>query len=226
LDAGCGTGRLTAHLLERLPSGRVIAVDASQNMLQLARQQLVPRFGGRVAFVHADLADLALEEPVDVIFSTATFHWIRNHPRLFGRLYAALKPGGWLVAQCGGGPNLSRLLEHVRARMALPAYAPFFAGWSDLWEFAGAADTADRLRTAGFVDVETGLEAAPTVMPDAERFREFVQTVILRLHLERLPDEELRAGFLDDLTEWAGRGDPPFLLDYWRLNLQGRRPAE
>ena len=55
MDAGCGTGRLTAELLERLPQGSVLAVDVSQNMLQKAEEFLKPRFDGRVRFVHADL---------------------------------------------------------------------------------------------------------------------------------------------------------------------------
>ena len=51
-----------------------------------------------------------------------------------------------------------------------------------------------------------------------------MRTVILRLHLERLPDEQSRATFLDTLTAQAAQDDPPFALDYWRLNLRGTRP--
>jgi len=74
VDAGCGTGRLTAELLKRLPRGRVIAVDRSQNMLRAAGEYLRPLFGERVRFVRAGLQTLRLEESVDGIFSTATFH--------------------------------------------------------------------------------------------------------------------------------------------------------
>src|SRR5436190_1268323 len=81
IDAGCGSGRLTALLLERLPHGRVIAVDRSENMLQMARAYLEPRFGDRVSFLPSDLEALPLEEVADLIFSTATFHWIPDHPR-------------------------------------------------------------------------------------------------------------------------------------------------
>src|SRR5829696_2457690 len=56
LDAGCGTGQVTATLLERLPRGRVVALDGSAQMLAAARE----RFAGdpRVTFVHADLGEL------------------------------------------------------------------------------------------------------------------------------------------------------------------------
>ena len=103
LDAGCGTGRLTAELLERLPKGRVIAADHSENMLRAASESLGPRFGDLETFVRADLQTLRIEEKVDGLLSTATFQWIKDYPQLYRHLYLAVKPGGWLVAQCGGG---------------------------------------------------------------------------------------------------------------------------
>ena len=40
LDAGCGTGRVTRMLAERLPRGRVLAVDASAAMVEEAAARL------------------------------------------------------------------------------------------------------------------------------------------------------------------------------------------
>lgn len=224
LDAGCGTGRITAALLERLPAGRVLAVDASANMLRAAAEHLTPRFGDRVGFLRADLQTLRVEEPVDAVFSTATFHWIADHPLLFRHLFAALVPGGRLVAQCGGGPNLERLRARAATLMTSPPFAPHFAGWDGPWTFADAATTADRLREAGFVAVETGVEAAPTTMADAATYRAFLAAVVFGSHLERLPDPSARDAFVDALTAQAAADDPPFALDYWRLNLSARRP--
>ena len=106
LDAGCGSGRVTELLLERLPRGRVVAVDGSPSMLGEARRRL-RRFGDRVDYVLGDLVDsLPLDRPVDAILSTATFHWVRDHDALFRNLAAVLRPGGSLVAQCGGAGNV------------------------------------------------------------------------------------------------------------------------
>jgi trans-aconitate 2-methyltransferase len=225
MDAGCGTGRLTAGLLERLPRGRVVAVDLSRNMLEEARMHLAPRFGGRVEFVRADLASLPFNEVFDGVFSTAAFHWVPDHLRLFRSLYESLKSGGWLVAQCSGGPNIARLMRRASVLMATEPYASYFSGWKDSKVFADDLTTAERLRAAGFVGVETGLELALTVLSGADEFREFMTTVNMHAHLARLPDGPLRRRFVEELTEQAAADDPPYSLDYCRLNIHARRPV-
>jgi trans-aconitate methyltransferase len=223
LDAGCGTGRLTRDLLEALPRGQVVALDISQNMIEAAHAYLEPDFGSRVEFVCCDLLDLAFEPEFDLIFSTASFHWVLDHNRLFRNLYRALRPGGWLIAQCGGGRNLARLLARVAHLMESAEYAVYFAGYRFPWEFSDAETAANRMRKAGFEQVETSLEEAPTKFETASEFQSFVESVILHRHLERLPQAELRQNFLAELTRQAANDNPPFLLDYWRLNLKGRR---
>lgn len=223
LDAGCGSGRLTAALAARLPHGRVVALDQSWNMLQVARTNLRPGFGARVAFVQAALPAIPLHRAVDVVFSTATFHWIRDHDALFAGVYDALVPGGRLHAQCGGGPNLAVAHALAEAVMATPPFAPHFDGWQDAWTFETAEDSAARLHRAGFVDVSATLEPAPTTLAGADDYKAFVTTVIYRPHLVRLPDA-LHLPFIDAITDRAAQASPPFTLDYWRLNLTARRP--
>lgn len=224
MDAGCGTGRLTAELLGRLPGGRVLAVDRSKNMLHIASEHLMPHFAARVQFILADLAALPFSQSVDGIFSTAVFHWITDHPRLFISLYGSLKPGGWVVAQCGGAGNLARLYRRISVLVAAAPYAQHFAGWREPKEYADDVTTAARMLTAGFVDVKTNLEPAPTVLGSAEEYAEFIASVILHVHLTRLPTNSLREQFINRLTDEARNDDPPFLLDYCRLNIEGKRP--
>jgi trans-aconitate 2-methyltransferase len=225
LDVGCGTGRLTEKLAQRLPRGQVVAIDQSENMLRTARQYLATNVNRRVAFARADAAALPFAGIADAIFSTATFHWVLHHERLFASLFRALKPGGRLVAQCGGGPNLERLHDRCLRLMREPLFAPHFSRWRDPWEFADAATTAQRLENAGFTDIETSVHASPVLQPDAPSYGEFVAHVICRPHLEHLSDPSLRARFMERLTEPAAKDSPPFELDYWRLNIDARRPA-
>jgi trans-aconitate 2-methyltransferase len=222
LDAGCGTGRLTADLLEALPHGRVVGLDLSQNMLRSARDYLCGRLGSRVSLVAADLLYLPFARAFDGVVSTAAFHWVLDHDRLFLNLHQVLIPGGWLEAQCGGGPNLARLRTRADALAATAKFAPFFVGFREPWLYQDAEAAAATLRRAGFVNVETSIEPAITVLENAEQYTEFVRNIILREHLQRLPSEFLRDAFMAELAEQAGADDPPFSLDYWRLNLRGR----
>ena len=224
IDAGCGSGKLTGALLERLPRGSMVAIDRSWNMLLTARANLRPAFASRVTFAQVALPELPFADYADLVFSTATFHWVKDHPALFAGILGALRSGGRLHAQCGGGPNLKRAHELAERLMHAPPFAPFFAGWPGPWEFADAETTANRLRAAGFVDIDTSLEEAPTTLASEEDYREFVTTVIYHPHLERLPSAELKQAFLDRVTELSARDNPPFTLDYWRLNMAARKP--
>ena len=225
IDAGCGTGRLTELLLERLPDGHVIALDQSGNMLEQAAAHLTPRFGDRVSFRQVDLSQIDMDKTADAIFSTATFHWITDHARLFANLHRALKPGGWLVAQCGGGPNIARLNRQAQLLMLQEPFAEHFGGWSGPWHFAGADETALRLVDAGFVEIDTHIIEAPVTLESGDAFREFLTTVVFGTHLTRLPTDELRADFVERLVRWSAEQVSPWHLDYWRLNIVARRPS-
>ncbi len=224
IDLGCGTGRLTERVLERLPRGRLIAVDFSPAMLEVARANLRPRFPGRVAFVRADAASLPFQTAADVVFSTATFHWILDHDALFRSVFAALRPGGRLVAQAGGGPNLARLLARAKALVESPAYARHFDGWREPWLFEEAEEAARRLAAAWFVDVETSTHPAPVTFGTAGEYEDFLACVCVRHHIAQLP-VEAQGPFVKALSAAAADDDPPFTLDYWRLNLEATKPG-
>ena len=209
LDAGCGSGRVTELLAERLPSGRVIALDASASMIEAARERLA-RFGDRIEYVVSDLGrPLPLREPVDAILSTATFHWVPDHDALFGNLAAVLRPGGWLVAQCGGVGNIASI------RVVLETIGD---GWLGDSHFETPLDTVRRLDAAGFVDIECWLNDEPTRFEAGEPFETFLRTVILGAHVQRLPDDE-RDTFVHEV---ASRLPEP-VVDYVRLNITARR---
>ena len=225
IDAGCGSGRLTGELMERLPKGRLIAIDRSWNMLITARTNLRPAFGARVAFAQVSLPDLPFSEWADLVFSTATFHWVQDHQALFNGIFRALRSGGRLFAQCGGGANLRRARALAAGVMTSPEFARYFEHWPGPWEYAYPDVTAERLAKAGFSEIETNLEEMPTTLASEADYREFVTTVIYHAHLQQLPDEASKQSFIDHVTALAANEPTPFTLDYWRLNISARRPA-
>lgn len=212
LDAGCGSGRVTRLLLERLPRGHVVAVDGAPSMVEHAREAL----GERATVIHSDLQELVLDEPINAVFSNAVFHWVPDHDLLFRRMHDALKPGGRMSVQCGGAGNVEGFHGEAAAVGEQAPFAEHLAGWTGPWNFAGPEETKERLERAGFTEVETWLQPWP-VHP--EEPRAFIATVCLVHHLERLP-EELRERYVDAVADRIGERPT---LDYVRLNIVARR---
>jgi trans-aconitate 2-methyltransferase len=212
LDAGCGSGRVTEQLAERLPHGRVIAVDGSSSMIQAARDRLA-RFGDRVDYVVTDLGvPLPIEGKVDAVLSTATFHWVPDHDALFANLAAVTRPGGRLVAQCGGAGNIASI------RRVLSGIGD---GWLGPAHYETVLATTRRLESAGYVDIECWLHEEPTRIEPGRPFETFLRTVVLGPHLDRLPPAEHDA-FVRAVAE--GVGEP--VIDYVRLNILARRAGD
>jgi trans-aconitate 2-methyltransferase len=214
LDLGCGTGRLTSQLLARLgPDATVVGIDGSQAMVDEATARLGS--DPRASFERQDLLALAFSPPADAAVSSATFHWIKDHDLLFRRIRAALKPGAWFVAQCGGEGNVANVVRAVQEVSVRPAYAEFFAGWPGPWNYAAPEPTTERLRAAGFAPDRVWLEPSPQ---HPQPLRDFLRTVSLGSHLERLP-ADLHDAFVDEVAQ-AMEPDP--VHDYVRLNIIAR----
>lgn len=211
VDAGCGSGRVTEMLLERLPEGRVIAVDGSPSMLAAARERLAAH--SNVEFEEADLLALDLGgRRVDAVLSTATFHWIADHERLFDRLHAVLEPGGRLVAQCGGHGNIRRVLARGEEVARSARWAARLHGYGDAHYFADAPETEARLRAAGFAEARCWLHDEPTRPPEPVVF---LSSVVFGAVVQDLPEDD-RLAFAADVI--AGL-PAPFEADYVRLNI-------
>lgn len=193
-------------------------------MLEAARQHLEPLFPGRTEYVQRSVEQIDFDQEAELAFSNAALHWVPDHPKMFRAIFRALKPGGQLIAQCGGGPNILSVRQRAQVLMDQQPYLPYFEGWPGPWTFASAEEARERMETTGFVDVETHTFPVPVVQTTYERCRDYLQNVILGTHLERLPNDELRNSFLDRLAEQFVADDPPCVFDYWRLNLKGRKP--
>ena len=209
LDAGCGSGRTTSIVIERVPDGRVIAVDGSPSMVEKVEEVLRPQDTALVS----DLTKLELDEQVDAVFSTAVFHWISDHEALFARMRAALRDGGRFAAQCGGEGNIDAFRKAGEEVAAREPYAPYLEGIEKLWNYAAPEETEERLRRAGFTDVRCWLEPWPVVPPEPVVF---TKTICLGAHVERLP-EGLRDKYVADVLATQPE---PLTLEYVRLNIE------
>jgi trans-aconitate 2-methyltransferase len=210
VDIGCGTGRDTAALLDRLPRGRVVAVDASRQMLDQLRSKLHDRLD-RVEIIQTDIqTTLGLSTPADAAFSVAAFHWIKDHERAFRNVAEALRPGGRFVADCGGQGNIAAVAAAVDDVLGEPSPWP---------NFAGLEETEARLARAGFEDVRVWLRPDPARLDPGEQLESFLATIILGDHIGELPEQD-QEPFVKAV---AARLDEP-VIDYVRLNIRARIP--
>ncbi|HXW80526.1 MAG TPA: methyltransferase domain-containing protein, partial [Acidimicrobiales bacterium] len=170
--------------------------------------------GDKVMFVEVDLlrlqpGDLQDAAPVDAVLSTATFHWVTDHDRLFANIHDVLRPGGQLVAQCGGEGNIASVIDAVRSLGGERA---------GTWLYASPEETAERLERAGFSDVETWSHPEVVTFPDGPGLAQFLETVCLREHLATLPVEQRH-----EFAEAVAAVLPGGAIDYVRLNMVARR---
>ncbi|GEP37885.1 hypothetical protein NPS01_15480 [Nocardioides psychrotolerans] len=207
LDAGCGTGRDAAALRGRWPDARLVALDGSQQMLDVARTRLGDK---RVSYVHADLMEpLPIAEPVDAVMSVAAFHWVPDHDLLLTHLAAVMRPGARLVSDCGGRGNVA---DVTRAIASVTGGAP-----SD-WEFADDGSTRSRLENAGFEVEDVRLRVDPFRCDDVAVLETYLATVVLGSHLDGLPAEE-HEGFVRQVR--LALTEP--VIDYVRLEIEAVR---
>lgn len=205
LDAGCGTGRDAAAARERWPAARLVLLDGSEQMLARARTRL----GDAAEYVHADLMQPLPIAPVDAVMSVAAFHWVPDHAALLDHLAAVMRPGAPLVSDCGGAGNIAGV-DRAIARVT--------GSSADPWQFADAEQTVTRLTDAGFAVRDVRLRPAPFRCDDPDLLEQYLATVVLGSHLDRLPTEE-HGSFVADVRCAL----PAPEVDYVRLEIDAVR---
>jgi len=129
MDLGCGDGFLTKKISDLVPKGSVLGIDSSASMIATAKKLEA----SNLRFQQLDIYDLDFDEEFDVAFSNAALHWVKNHDRLLGRVYSALRPWGLVRFNFAGDGNSSNFFTVVREVVAMPRYMRFFDAMEWPW---------------------------------------------------------------------------------------------
>ena len=223
LDAGCGTGRLTLELAERLPDAHIVALDADASMMAKAKENLSDLVqGGRMELVHSDFLKYDPDEPFDLVFSNAVFQWIDDDAALWRRCWDLLRPGGRLVAECAGAGNLGpqkALAEQIAAEIG---EGPETGRLERGARYAEIEPTRRGLEEAGFEAAEVGFRPEEPEFDSDEAFDDFARAVVLRPYEGQISPklwESFTSQWIERHVEIHGRR-----LHYIRLRIRARRP--
>jgi len=238
IDAGCGSGRVTRLIADILKNGKIYAIDLDQNMIEKAKINLNDY--ENVIFVNADLSSVELPEQVDVIFSNAVIHWIKDHYKLFSNFWKLLKQSGEILIQCGGKGNLGAVHDILDLTRESSKFKGYFHNWEDPWNFASAEETFSIMERTGFKKIETGLTKKIAKFSSFEEYRLFMKTVVMKPYLSYLPsayDNQIINSFMNCFfsnqknkenkenkeNREISEVTTDYTIDYTRLNIRATK---
>lgn len=217
VDLGCGDGRLTSRLHERLQASRTVGVDSSRSMLAEAAR----RATGAISFVEGDISQWSGEE-VDVIFSNAALQWVPNHEALLGRFRACLAPNGQLALQVPA--NADHASQRVAGELADDWFGPDAPPDPVRRNVLAPEQYARVLNGLGFARQHVRLQVYPHLLPSASDVVEWMKgTSLNRFKPMLAPSDferfvgEYRERLLQVLDDAS-----PFFYPFKRILVWGR----
>jgi trans-aconitate 2-methyltransferase len=247
LDIGCGDGRATALIAERLPHGSVLGVDNSPSMIAKACEQFRRASGGtsggsaaapldagaptagpgaaggadaspaNLEFMLMDARALQLPPAFDVAFSTAALHWIPDHWAILRGVRAALRPGGRLLFEMGGRGNITEALGVVNEVIARPRWRGFFEGFVPPHHFFGREDYELWLPEAGFTVSRIRVFERDMTHAGRPAFLGWLRTTWFT-YVDRVPPE-LAGDFVDEIADVYEAAHSPDEDDVYHVRL-------
>lgn len=234
MDAGCGSGLLTKRLAEKVPRGKVYAVDNDINMIRQAKRNLAEL--RNVEIVLTDIAKVKLGLEVDVIFSNAVLHWIHDQAQIFQHFWKMLKCNSSekteLLIQCGGHGNLRRTLAVLQKKITeLKEFREYFSNMSTPWYFAKPDDTSKLLKRTGFTNTNVSLHKDYINLISRKIHSRFIKIIIMKPFLEQIPEEKIKNKYLESFLHEvennsfsSNESQTTWSLDYVRLNIIAEKP--
>jgi trans-aconitate 2-methyltransferase len=220
VDLGCGTGRLTTMLHDRLRADETVGIDRSVRMLECARA------GAGLRFEAGTIEGFVAAPEYDLLFSNAALQWVEHHDALIPRLAAAVKPGGQIAFQVPAphdGPShfVADELAHEE-----PFYSAL-GGWRRPQPVLAPDAYARLLYRSGFPRPEVKLVVYPHVLDNRDAVVEWMTGTLLTEYERQLPPE-LFGVFLETYRARLIRQvEPtePFFFPFNRILCWGRRTA-
>jgi trans-aconitate 2-methyltransferase len=222
LDVGSGDGSLTRQLAAAVPRGSVLGLDASAQMVEAAQNLEGPN----LRFVRMDILDAAYRDAFDVVFSSATLHWVKDHRRLLDVLYGAVRPGGVIRLSFAGDGNCSNLIAVLRELMAESEYRAAFDNFAWAWFMPSVEQYEQLVAEVPFADARVWGEVADRHFPTVEAMVGWIDQpslVPFRQHLDAATGERFRAEVIARMTRRTCEADGRCFETFRRINMLARK---
>jgi len=224
LDIGCGTGRLTARICERVPFGSVVGLDRSASMLRAAAGRR--RFN--MTLLRRDAARMDFDGEFDLVFSNAALHWVRDHEALQAAIFRALRPDGRCRLQFAARGNCPRSLTVLRELLREPPWREDFQARPWPWSMPGTGDCRRMMERFPYADLEVWEERIAWDFGSESEMHGWAESTLLVPFLRVLGGRrreqfaaEAKRRLGEALRDRHGRWRETFV----RLNAAARRPA-
>lgn len=199
LDIGCGEGKVTAYIAERVPRGAVVGIDNSLEMLTLAQDTFPPETYPNLIFLHMDAREISLEKKFDVAFSNAMLHWVKDHRPVLKGVKACLKPSGILLFQMGGKGNASDVVKSMLRVIVRESWKGYFTELPFPYAFHGPDAYRELLTEAGFEPMRIELIPKDMQQPGREAMAGWIRSTWLP-YTGRIP-AALRETFILEIVD-------------------------
>lgn len=207
LDVGCGDGKVTAEIARAVPSGTVMGIDASAEMIAFAKKTFPRSKHLNLEFRAMDARKIKLARRFDLVFSNAALHWVDDHEKFLRGAAKALKSGGRLVVSCGGKGNAQDVFVALRPEMRLAHWREFFRKIPEPYFFYAPEEYKKWLAKAGFETHGIRLSPKDATYPGANGFATWLRTTWIP-YVQRVP-ESAREEFIAAVTRRYVAKHPP-----------------
>ncbi len=222
LDLGCGDGANSARMVELVPGGRVVGIDASRGMIEVAK----PKETHNLRFILMDINALEFVDEFDIIYSNATLHWVKDHGRLLSNVHRALKTDGVLRFNFAGEGNCSHFFRVVRKAMQSDAFRSDFTGFSWPWYMPPVDEYSHLVDESELRDGRVWGENADRFFPNTDALVAWIDQPSLVPFLSFLPESrrtDFRNHVVEEMIEATGRDDGRCFETFRRINLFARK---
>lgn len=219
LDIGCGDGKITALLAQKLSLGSVLGIDISQTMIDFASSHYLYNDHHNLSFQQLDAAEIMFENKFDRVVSFSTLHWVIDQEKVLKSIHRALISGGTACIQTYG-TGLMNVTVISDSLIHTEKWASYFPSYVKQRIFFTDQEYAALLQSAGFQKVSVIGRWYDTPFANRQDLINFAKPLLdFIAHLPMELQQEFIEEVVDKIISIAGIADDG-IIHYKTFNLQ------